>query len=317
MKTRIFACSLLDEKELMSSSSGGFFSAISNCFINQYAIASAVYDYNADELKYRLYSDIMTRNEARGSKYFQASTSDVFCKAYDYLVKNPEKKLLFVGPGCYADGFRNFSLAKGILDRTLIVDLVCHGVSSPLIWKDYIKDKPDFDFLSFKDKRNGWKKPYALIKYGAEEWPINDFITLYNSNCILRPSCYHCQYTSISRKTDITIGDFWGVEKHAPDFYSPVGNSLVLVHTEKGLDYWEQVKNQMKWIEIESKDCYQPNLVFPTPKPLHRCLYWHLYRKIGINGIVSPPKIIKIFNRIYKKKYNYFVRKHKNMRAAL
>lgn len=89
-------------------------------------------------------------------------------------------------------------------------------------------------YLTFKDKRNGWKSPTAYVKVNGAEKPIKDYVKVFYNRCALRPSCYECPYATTERKTDMTIGDFWHIEETIPDFYDPNGNSLFLIHTNRG-----------------------------------------------------------------------------------
>ena len=99
-------------------------------------------------------------------------------------MENPEKELLFVGMGCQSDGFRKFSEIKGIRDRVYIVDIICHGSPSPKLWREYAESIQKKDgkitYLTFKDKRNGWKSPTAYVKVNGAEKPIKDYVSIMN-----------------------------------------------------------------------------------------------------------------------------------------
>ena len=161
--------------------------------------------------------------KAKGSKYMQSKPGDIYRKAYHWLMENPEKELLFVGMGCQSDGFRKFSEIKGIRDRVYIVDIICHGSPSPKLWREYAESIQEKDgeitYLTFKDKRNGWKSPTAYVKVNGAEKSIKDYVKVFYNRCALRPSCYECPYATTERKTDMTIGDFWHIEETIPDFY--------------------------------------------------------------------------------------------------
>ena len=98
-----------------------------------------------------------------------------------FVMEHSGKKMLFVGMGCQSDGFRKFSEMKGIRDRVYIVDIICHGSPSPKLWREYAESVQKKDgkitFLTFKDKRNGWKSPTAYVKANGEEKSIKDSFT--------------------------------------------------------------------------------------------------------------------------------------------
>lgn len=302
--TIVYAGRLKDESALMSSSSGGAFTALSNCFLeNGNAVITAVYDYQKHITEFRIILNKEQREKAKGSKYMQSKPGDIYQNAYYWLMENPERELLFVGMGCQADGFRKFCEFKGIYDRVYVVDIICHGSPSPKIWREYAqyiqKKNGEITYLTFKDKRNGWNSPTAYVRVNGVEKLIGDYVKVFYNRCALRPSCYECPYTKIERKTDITIGDFWHIEKTIPEFYDPNGNSLFLIHTSRGQELFEKIKKDLKYVLSNSKQCWQANLEAPTQKSEQREKFWNDYQKKGIEfvmkkyGMVSMKKKIK------------------------
>ena len=283
---KVYAVRLKDKEELYKSSSGGAFTAISNYFLtHNNAIVSAIYNYKTNQNEFKLYTTVEDRNQARGSKYMQAYPLNSFREA-EAWIKNNNKELLFVGTGCQADGFRNFAEIKGIRNKTTIVGIICHGTPSPKIWKDYLRNKK-IEYVTFKDKRTGWKSPSAYIIENGKEVNIADYDEIFYSKCALRPSCYKCPYATTNRKVDMTIGDYWGIDSVIPEFYSSEGNSLVLVHTEKGQELFEHIKESVEWVESNVKDCLQPNLISPTEKSPRREAFWSDYQKSGIDLVLK------------------------------
>lgn len=132
----VYALRLKDKKELDKSSSGGAFTAISDIFLSLGdAVVSAIYNYETNQNEFVLYTKKKDRDKARGSKYMQAYPLNSFREAEQWIKAN-DKKLLFVGTGCQADGFRIYAEQKGFRDNTTIVGIICHGTPSPKIWKD-------------------------------------------------------------------------------------------------------------------------------------------------------------------------------------
>lgn len=286
-ETKAFAVKLKDSQQLQRSSSGGAFTAISDVFLFYGdAVVSPIYNYETSQTEFVLYNTTQARDEARGSKYMQAYPLNTFREAEAWLKSN-NGNLLFAGVGCQADGFRRFVELRGLRDRVTIVDIICHGSSSPKIWKDYVKDKKNLSNLNFRDKRNGWHRPVAHIDINGKEKSVQDYLTIFYNKCALRPSCYKCPYATTERKVDLTIGDFWGIEKALPDFNIDGGVSLVLVHTEKGLEVFEKIKNHVEWKESNTKDCLQPNLIKPTDRSSRRDKFWSDYKNQGIQYILK------------------------------
>lgn len=304
--TIVYAGRLKNKVALMSSSSGGVFIALSDFFLeNGNAVAAAIYNYDNHTTEFQMILDKKQQERAKGSKYMQSKPGDIYRETYHWLKENPEKKLLFVGMGCQSDGFRKFSEIKGIRDRVYIVDIICHGSPSPKLWREYAKSIERKDgkitYLTFKDKRNGWKFPTAYVMVGGQEYSIRDYVKVFYNRCMLRPSCYECPYATTERKTDITIGDFWHIEETIPDFYDPNGNSLFLIHTNRGEELFEKIKNDLDYRLSNTTQCWQPNLEAPTKKSEQREEFWNDYQKKGIDFVMKKYGTVSMKTKIKNK----------------
>lgn len=307
--TIVYAGRLKDKSALMSSSSGGAFTALSDAFLKSGdAVVAAVYNYENHTVEFQMILDEKQRERAKGSKYMQSKPGDIYQEAYHWLMDNPKKELLFVGMGCQSDGFRKFSEIKGIRDRVYIVDIICHGSPSPKLWREYAESIQKKDgritYLTFKDKRNGWKSPTAYVKVNGSERPLKDYVKVFYNRCALRPSCYECLYATTERKTDMTIGDFWHIEETIPDFYDPNGNSLFLIHTGRGEELFEKIRDNMDYRLSNTAQCWQANLEAPTQKSEQRDVFWNDYQKKGIDFVIKKygtvPMKTKVKNKLFK-----------------
>lgn len=299
MNEKIYAFRIKEKAELLKSSSGGAFTALSNYFLdNQWPILCSLYNYESKQMEFSLIHSKTDRDKCRGSKYFQSKPLNSYKDAIKYLKNNRDKQLLFVGMGCQAEGFRKLAELSGVRDRTTIVDIICTGVPSPKLWKEYVSNKGNVEYLTFKDKRNGWNSPTAFVQVNGVEEPIDDFVKLFYSHLALRPSCYECSFAKIERNIDITIGDFWHIEDSMPDFKSNDGNSLVIAHTEKGLEIFNQIKDNAEWRESNSTDCMQNMLNRPTPRPEMREKFWKDYYKKGISYVMKKYLGISIVTKL-------------------
>lgn len=309
IKTKVYAGRLKDQHSLLLSSSGGAFTVLSDFFLeNGDAVAANVYNYQTNTSEFRLLRNKSERDAAHGSKYMQSKPGNIFSEIYQWLMLNPDRKLLFVGMGCQADGFRKFAEMKGLRDRVWVIDIICHGSPSPRLWKEYAESIEQkygkITYLTFKDKRNGWKSPTAYVMADGKEHLIKDYVKVFYNRCALRPSCYECPYATTERKTDMTIGDFWHIEETIPDFYDEKGNSLFLIHTDLGEQLFEDVKEKLEYRLSDTKQCWQANLEAPTERSEQRDLFWNDYQKKGVDFIMkkygSTPLKTRIKNKIVK-----------------
>lgn len=306
IQTKVYAGRVKDKNTLMHSSSGGAFTALSDLFLEQgNAIVANVYNYRTNTSELRLIQSISERDAARGSKYMQSKPGDIFKEAYQWLMLNPDRKLLFVAMGCQADGFRKYAEMKNIRNRVYIVDIICHGVPSPKLWKEYAttleKKKGKITYLTFKDKRNGWMSPIAFVKINGQEIPIKDYVRVFYNCCALRPSCHVCRYATVERKTDITIGDFWHIEKTIPDFYDAKGNSLFLIHTDRGEKVFDSIKDNLDYRLADTKQCWQENLEAPTQVSKYRRKFWSDYQRGGIEFVMKKYGQISLKTKLKNK----------------
>ena len=294
----VYAAKHTNENVVKNSSSGGMFSALSDYFIkNGNAVASCIYNYETDEVELVIYDNLFMRNKARGSKYIQANIDNGFKKIDDWLLNNPNKLLLVVGTGCQIACLDLFLKIKRKRERVVLVDLICHGATSPGLWKKYIKHEGishKIEYLSFKDKRNGWHSPTVYARVNGKEKCINSFAEWFYGKWAIRESCYKCPYTKVKRySTDITIGDYWGIENVFPDFSDARGVSLVILQTAKGEALFEKIKKTIYFRISNEQECLQPRLICPSERPKDRKQFWEDIQNKGIEYCAKKYKEVQ------------------------
>jgi coenzyme F420-reducing hydrogenase beta subunit len=198
--------------------------------------------------------------QLRQSKYIQSEIGDCYSEISDKL--NNDEHVLFCGTPCQVDGLQHF-LGKEY-EKLLLVDFVCHGVSSPVIFKKYIesleqKEGARVKDLRFRDKvtkGNVSSIAYTTIVFEngkTRSSECNLYLRAYMSGLMQRSSCESCPFANRYRRSDITIGDFWGIEEILPQLKNEFhrGISLILSNTEKGRQMCEQLTNKMFITETE------------------------------------------------------------------
>jgi len=291
--TLVYAARVKDKQVLKKSSSGGMLTPLSDFVLSRGgAVVCAIYNYTTHQVEYQLCEDKESYEKARGSKYIQSIPGDIFIKSMNWLNSHLDKKLLFIGMGCQAAGFRHFMQAKGMDSRIFVVDIICMGSPSPLIWKDAIqwleeKEEGKVSFVTFKDKRKGWNQPTAFAYINGRECPIDQYVEIFYNEYASRPSCYKCPYTAIERETDMTIGDYWGIEGKLPEFYSSSGNSIVLIHTRSGQELFEIIKSTLDYKKSNLLGWLQPRLYEPSKCPDKREQFWKDYFRYPFKRIAS------------------------------
>lgn len=215
------------------------------------------------------------RNEFKGSKYVESDLKDTFRQVKKDLREG--LTVLFSGTPCQTAGLHSF-IGDKLRANLILVDIVCHGVPSPYIWRDYIKQleeekKGEVVYVDFREKQQcGWRAHKEAFRFeGCENEKVirGSFTYLFYKHIIFRHSCGACKYTNLQRPSDITIADFWGWEKTHPTINADdKGLSLVICNTGKGEQLFEAIKEEMNVIPAKIQDCMQPSLRHPSK--IHR-----------------------------------------------
>lgn len=237
----IYACWSKDNELRAKSSSGGIFTLLAENVLEKGGAVCAVgYSDDCKECLHKIIRDKSELDDLRRAKFVQSKKYDVFSEIKKLLVKGEE--LLFCGTPCEVGGLRQF-LGKEY-SNLITCDIICGCVSSPMVYRTYIEflnEKYNANAVSvnFKDKRKGWRGKAIAVKFDNGEEYYNsilddDYCVSFHSRYNIRPSCFNCKYRNLKRGADITLGDFWAIEKYKEEFDDNRGTSFVLVNTEKG-----------------------------------------------------------------------------------
>lgn len=244
-----YAVYSLDEKIHQNSSSGGVFAVIAKYILNNGgAVCGAAFAENL-EVRHILIEDTLDLYKLQGSKYVESRLYDSFIRIKEEL--DSGKIVLFSGTMCQVQGLLSF--LKKPYDNLFTIDLICHGVPSPIVFKKYLSEQniKNIIEIKFRDKKKGIDQVNVVLtgSDGQIEKHLyeNDiYIKGFLGNLYLKPSCYQCEYKGAVRNSDITIGDFWGVKEFNPNTAHSLGTSAVIVHSKKGNRLLESVKNELK-----------------------------------------------------------------------
>lgn len=271
-----FACYNNDDLVRIKSSSGGIFSVLAKRVIDLGgAVFGAAFDDNWN-VKHICVDSHKDLEKLLGSKYVQSDTGNTFSEVKDYL--SADRYVLFCGTPCQIEGLNSY--LNRVYSKLLLVDLVCHGVSSPGIWNKYleeIKKNKTIKYISFRDKTEGWSHFSIRINFSDgtsyTESPYKDpFMRAYLDNIILRPACYQCRFKGVKRLSDITLADFWGIDKLVPHMFDDRGCSLVILHNEKANEFFKAVYADITYRKVLLDDVlkFNKNMTFSVAEPKRR-----------------------------------------------
>lgn len=311
---KVICCKLKNYENLMSSQSGGAFTAIATAFLNSGAIVYGCGMGENNQVLYKRIDSIEKLNDIKGSKYVQAKIDNTFNEIENDLVLG--KIVLFSGTPCYVMAVRRYFSTKNLLDNLFTVDLICHGVPSPKVYNSYLqylekKKKAKIKKFVFRDKKSGgWHKPIEKIVYenGKTEYR-EGYTQLFYTNLPLRKSCGKCPFSSIKRCGDFTVGDYWGVQEIYPEFDDNKGVSLLFLNNYRTFEYFNLFKNLLNFREINIEDAVkQPNLKQPSNIPENSNLFWNDFINKGIGYCIAFYSPVGIPYRI-KRKIKYIFSK--------
>lgn len=229
-----------DKKIRANGATSGIFGTIANYFLTQKGwVAGAIMDNL--ECRYIITNSLDDLPKLQGSKYTSSDPSNIYKVIHNKLKVG--EQVLFGGLPCHVSALLNY-IPKYLHDRLYTIDIICGGVSSPLLIKEFSKNTPGLkSIISFRNKNNGWKadgyrysltyqkKDGTIISEAPEKRNIvTDGFALELTN---RYSCYRCKFNGIHRKCDITIGDLWKDINFKSQHYN--GVSAIICHTKKGI----------------------------------------------------------------------------------
>ena len=261
-----FAAYCIDESIRKSSSSGGIFSILAEEVLRH---GGVVYGAAFDErfsVKHIAVDNVSELPRLRGSKYVQSDIGDCFADVKRNVLAG--RQVLFSGTPCETAGMLNY--LGGRHENLLSVDLVCHGVPSPAVWDAYVreicgaKDYADIKRISFRDKTISWREYSVLFVFKdntehRRAMKDDHYMQGFLRDLYLRPSCHACRFKGDNRTSDITLADFWGIEKVMPEMYDGRGTSLILTNTKKGLKFLARIKDKMRIADADVSEALSHN----------------------------------------------------------
>lgn len=249
-----------DSKKKQGATSGAIGTALALQALQEgYYVCGTMFDARW-ELHHQVSKDPEIIEKFKGSKYIQSNVSGVYNKIRQIVCQG--NKVLFFGTPCQAEAMRRF-IPENKRDSLLSCEIICHGVNSPLVWSDYInwlenKHSSRLKSYNFRSKKAGWgqlRVEYAFANNHTQDVPAykNLFHYWFGLHLILRECCFNCRYRQEQRRSDFTIGDFWGIEKLLPELNTKEGISVLICSTPKGNEFISRLDTIEK-IKVEAKD---------------------------------------------------------------
>lgn len=306
-----YAAYAYDDEIRNQSSSGGIFSLLAEKILNVngvvYGVTMVDNSQRAEFIRVDYKKDL---HKVRGSKYMQAKVGEAYREVEKDL--NSDKKVLFSGTGCQINGLKKY-LGKEY-ENLLCVDIICHGVPSPALWKKYVehvgkKSNSKIIEVNFRCKDVSWANFGIKMKNLNKEYTYipkdkDSYMQMFLRNYCLRPSCYECKAKE-EKFSEITIADFWGINTIMPEMDDDRGVSLVIIRNDKGMNHFKELESKIKMRSVsyeegvkhnsaEYKSVLRPaerNVFF---KDMHEMSFEELEKKYAGPVRVSKKQLIKV-----------------------
>ena len=266
---KAYAAYSVDEEIRLESSSGGIFSEIAKCILDNggYVYGAA---YNDNFVVVHICVD--NENELyklRGAKYAQSDLRNTFNDIKHKL--DDGKLVLFSGTPCQVAGLKAF--LGNEYTNLIMVDFICHSVPSPKVWKEYVKYRASKDNdgklpikINLRSKATGWSRYKYSNRFEYNNGVVNScpnsesvYMKLFVGGYISRKSCTDCHFKGYKRDSDITIGDFWGIWDIAPEIDDNKGTSAVVIQTQKGESIFKKIREHLMLKEVLLEDISRQN----------------------------------------------------------
>lgn len=307
---KVYAARHKDDTIRMNSSSGGIFTVLAEEIIKREGVVFGA-SFNED---WQVVHSFTEQQEGlalfRRAKYVQSLIGDVYLQVRRFLKQG--RWVLFSGTPCQVSGLKHF-LRTGY-ERLLTVDVVCHGVPSPLVWRTYLDSinpqKERITVLSMRDKSHGWKQ-YGMeirtqdsVLYQGKA-ASNLYSQGYLDNLYLRPSCHACPVRKGRSHSDLTLGDFWGIERVHSSIDDDRGTGLVLVNSLAGMNFYRSLSVLEKEVTYAQAFRGNPSLECSAPLTDLREEFWKRFPEEGMKAVSDLHKRkkkiwMRLWNRIYK-----------------
>lgn len=248
---RLVAGYVKDRKKLLAVASGGVCTFISEKAVeNNIPVIGVRYNNQKKRAEHIVVNNREKLLELAGSKYLQSYTIQGF-KEINHMENG-----IIIGTPCQISSIALYLMKKNKREKFLLIDLLCHGVPSYLLWNKYLNKKGKISNVQFRNKKYGWRNKTLSFnvkeKVYFEHEKNNLFYHFFNSEKIYNQACYECSYRDQSL-ADLRVADYWG-----PKYINVTdGRSMLIPITNAGDKIIEFLKREEKFVieEGDIEDC--------------------------------------------------------------
>lgn len=238
---RCYAAWGKDEYNHFMSSSGGLATLIARQFLLSFKpaiVVGAMYNPETCLVEHRVASNVEEIELFKKSKYTKSNLSKAYSEVKKTLNSNHKISVLFIGVPCEVNAWRTFVKIQNIENQTFFIDLLCHGGSSPKCLQEHIgRIDRSISSISFRGGRfdcnfTAYDCNSKLLYLSAQF--VDPYFKTFMKHTLYQKACFDCKYAGRIREGDLTLGDFWGLNKEILERSHFKGANLVLINNCKG-----------------------------------------------------------------------------------
>lgn len=291
--------------ERLASSSGGIFTILAQKTIQNGGVVFGAGWNEHWRLVIQHTDKVGDLSRLYGSKYLEAETGNSFSEVKKFL--NDGRPVLFTSTPCRVSALKHY--LQRPYENLLTIDFICHSIPSAALFDQYLTEllektgcsRQNISAIYFRKKGGNysWSQSGVQIEVKKTEsasgsqlicdepFNQNTFMRAFSSDLSCRPVCQICHEKNYCSKSDITLGDFWGIQKFHPEFFDSTGVSFVSVNSAGGRKIWEDVQKKVITCSVTLPEILDQNPALRKRSLAHphRAQFWH-YLKEG-NGFDS------------------------------
>lgn len=217
----------------------------------------------------------------KSSKYVQSDIGLIYRDVRAQL--RGGREVLFFGTPCQIAGLKNFLGRPG--ENLKTVDIVCHGVAPMQYLRAHLAALlPEKTVGSYTFR--GGEKDFHLRVFDPDgnllldrRRELDPYYLLFYNGTICRENCFSCPYAKSERCSDLTIGDFWGLDRTRLQTPQTGKISLVLTNTPAGAQLFEAARPLLTAEPRDAAEAVAGNerLRQPLEKPARRETFLRLF----------------------------------------
>lgn len=304
-----YACYVLDEVARKRSASGGMAFAVSEYVINQGGVVFGVVGKTIAHVYHTSAESIEGVYPMCNSKYIQSDIGETYRQAEHFL--KADRLVLYTGTPCQIAGLFSF---LGVTYTNLVTcDLVCHGVPSHMVMREYlreIEEKTGKKVINYERQMVSKYYPTQRImqfddnSFVIEEPKDSYYYMGFLANLYQRKSCYICQYEKIPRVSDFSLADAYdpllSEVLRRLDPKCNMGVSLITVNSNKAYLILNEISDAIYKEPLDFdrlKDL--PHLCTPPAENKNRELFFKDFYKEGF-GKAAERHLITGYAKLLK-----------------